>query len=65
MAGTVPQITAGSINGVTGLSERPVYFLKVNGSPTPNLVVKGDAASGAHAGMTTTTRRSPSSGAAS
>jgi hypothetical protein len=52
MAGTVPQITAGSINGVTGLSERPVYFLKVNGSPTPNLVVKGDAASGAHAGMT-------------
>jgi hypothetical protein len=52
MAGTVPQITAGSITGMTGLSERPVYFLKLNGSPTPNLVVKGDAASGNHPGMT-------------
>lgn len=52
MAGTVPQITAGTINGVTGLTDRPVYFLRVNGSPTPNLVVKGDAASGAHEEMT-------------
>lgn len=52
MAGTVPQITAGSITGITGLSERPVYFLKLNGSQTPNLVVKGDAASGAHPSMT-------------
>jgi hypothetical protein len=45
MAGTVPMITAGSISGMTGLSSRPVFFLKLNNSPTPNLVVKGEAAS--------------------
>jgi hypothetical protein len=42
MAGTVPIITAGSISGMTGLKNRPVYFLKLNNSPTPNLVVKGE-----------------------
>ena len=52
MSGTVPTITAGSINGITGLTDRPVYFLRLNGSPTPNLVVKGDAASDAHIDMT-------------
>ena len=44
MAGTVPVITPGSITAMTGLTKRPVYFLSLNGSPTPNLVVKGDAA---------------------
>jgi hypothetical protein len=52
MSGTVPIIAAASITGITGLSKRPVYFLKLNGSPAPNLVVKGDAATGFHPGMT-------------
>lgn len=50
MAGTVPTITPGSITGMTGLKERPVYFLKLNGSVAANLVVKGDAPQ--HIGMT-------------
>ncbi len=40
---TLPPITAGSITGINGLKDRPVYFLKLNNAPTPNLVVKGDA----------------------
>ena len=43
MAGTVPTIVANSITAITGLAKRPVYFLQLNGSPTPNLVVKGDS----------------------
>ena len=39
---TVPNITPNSIAGMTGLSNRPVYFLRLNGSQTPNLVVKGE-----------------------
>lgn len=39
---TVPTITPGSITGMSGLTSRPVYFLRLNGSTTPNLVVKGD-----------------------
>jgi len=35
-------ITPNSITGISGLGKRPVYFLKLNGSPTPNLVVKGE-----------------------
>lgn len=42
MSGTVPMITPGSISGMTGLKDRPVYFLRLNNSPTPNLVVKGE-----------------------
>jgi hypothetical protein len=44
MSGSVPMITTGSISEVTGLTRRPVYFLKLNNSPTPNLVVKGEKA---------------------
>lgn len=40
---TLPTIGFSSITGMTALSERPVYFLNLNHSPTPNLVVKGDA----------------------
>jgi len=40
---SVLPITAGSISGMTGLAIRPVYFLKMNGSAQPNLVVKGEA----------------------
>jgi hypothetical protein len=36
-------ITPNSITGMTGLPARPVYFVKLHGSPTPNLVVKGEA----------------------
>jgi hypothetical protein len=43
---TVPVITPNAINGMTGLKERPVYFLKLNGAQQPNLVVKGEAAGG-------------------
>ena len=50
MSGNVPIITAGSISGMTGLPDRPVYFLRLNGAPAPNLVVKGDAP--AHPEMT-------------
>ena len=39
---TVPTITPGSITGMNGLDTRPVYFLRLNGSTTPNLVVKCD-----------------------
>jgi hypothetical protein len=43
MAGTVPIITPGSITGLSGKQDRPVFFVKLNGSATPNLVIKGDA----------------------
>jgi hypothetical protein len=37
-------ITPGSITQMGGLSKRPVYFLNLNGSPNPSIVVKGDTA---------------------
>jgi hypothetical protein len=40
---TVPLIVPGSITGMAGLTDRPVFFLKLNNSLTPNLVVKGEA----------------------
>ena len=40
---TVLPITAGSITGITGLSKRPVFFLRMNGAAQPNLVVKGES----------------------
>ncbi len=46
---SVPTITAGSITAMTGLSKRPVYFLRLNGAAQPNLVVKGEAS--AHPGI--------------
>lgn len=49
---TVPMITPGSITGISGLTKRPVFFLKLNGSAQHNLVVKGEAGTGAHPGMT-------------
>ena len=44
MAGTVLTITRNpnNITGMTSLEERPVFFLKLNGSMTVNLVVKGE-----------------------
>ncbi|GEM_PF-5583962 len=39
---TVPMITPGSISGMRGKSDRPVYFLWLNNSNDPNLVVKGE-----------------------
>ncbi len=44
MAGTVLDITGNpsNITGMTCLEERPVFFLKLNGSPVNNLVVKGE-----------------------
>ncbi len=41
---TVPTITPGSITGMTGLTKRPVFFVRLNGSANPNLVVKGENA---------------------
>jgi hypothetical protein len=41
---TVPAITPRSITGIKGLEAHPVYMLKLNGAPTPNLVVKGENA---------------------
>ena len=55
MAGTVLAITSNpsNITGMTCLENRPVFFLKLNGSLVTNLVVKGEgdgvAALGAHA----------------
>src|ERR1700761_9369677 len=40
----MPMITLGSISGMTGLKERPVYFVRLNGSQQPNVVVKGEPA---------------------
>lgn len=44
MAGTVLDITSNprNISGMTCLENRPVFFLKLNGSMVPNLVVKGE-----------------------
>ena len=41
---TVPMITPNSITEIEGLENRPVFFLKLNGSPTPSLVVKAERA---------------------
>ena len=41
---TVPAITPRSITGIKGLEAHPVYMLRLNGAPTPNLVVKGENA---------------------
>lgn len=43
MAGSVPEITTGSIVAMSGLDKRPVFFLTLRGSQKPNLVVKGEA----------------------
>lgn len=43
---TVPTIRQESITGMTGLEVRPVFFLKLNNSPNPVLVVKGEHAAG-------------------
>ena len=40
---TVPMITPGSITGIEGLGTRPVYFVKLHGAATANLVIKGEA----------------------
>ncbi|HEX3877489.1 MAG TPA: hypothetical protein VHW24_10915 [Bryobacteraceae bacterium] len=40
---SVQPIVAGSITKITGLKERPVYFLTLNNAPKPSVVVKGDA----------------------
>lgn len=40
---TVLPITAGSITSMTGLTKRPVFFLRMNGAAQPNLVVKGES----------------------
>lgn len=44
MVGTVPTITSNpnNVTGMTSLEERPVFFLKLNGSISVNLVVKGE-----------------------
>lgn len=42
MSGTVPIIN-GPITGMMKVKDRPVFFLKLNNSPSWNLVVKGDA----------------------
>jgi hypothetical protein len=42
MAGTVPIIMSGTITEIKGLENRPVYFLHLNDSPTPTVVVKGE-----------------------
>ncbi len=39
---TVPAIVEGNITGITGLQERPVYFVTLGGAPQPTLVVKGE-----------------------
>src|SRR4051812_490666 len=43
---TVPTIVPRSITGISGLEKHPVYFLKLNGAGTPNLVVKGEHGGG-------------------
>jgi len=43
MAGTVPHITPGSITGMAGKSNRPVFFVRMHNAATPNIVIKGDA----------------------
>ncbi|MBS1616067.1 MAG: hypothetical protein JST06_08130 [Bacteroidetes bacterium] len=42
MAGTVPILLANSITGITGLGHKPIYFVKLNGSPNATLVIKGE-----------------------
>lgn len=44
MANSVPTLGPGTVSGVTGLTTRPVYFLKLNGGPQPTVVVKGENA---------------------
>jgi len=39
---TVPMITPHSITGISGLDTKPIFFVKMNRSPTPNLVIKGE-----------------------
>jgi hypothetical protein len=43
MAGTVPEVTTASITGISGKTDRPVFFVKLRGSATPTIVIKGDA----------------------
>lgn len=42
MAGTVPILTPNSITGITGLGHKPIYFVKLNGSPNATIVIKGE-----------------------
>lgn len=51
MSNSVPTLTPHSILGMTGKVERPVYFLTLAGSAVPNLVVKGEAGTNNHPGM--------------
>jgi hypothetical protein len=43
---TVPTLTAGSIASMTAKQDRPVYFLTLQGQPTPTITVKGDSIRG-------------------
>jgi hypothetical protein len=52
MANTVPTITPGSITRIKGQEAHPVYFVNLNHSMTPNLVVKGERAQGLQEGAT-------------
>ena len=42
MGDSVPKITTGSISKVKGKEKQVVYFVHLNGSPEPSLVVKGE-----------------------
>lgn len=44
---SVPTFDANAITGMTGLKDKPVFFLKLNHSPTPTVVVKGDSSNAA------------------
>jgi hypothetical protein len=46
MANTVPTITPGSITRIKGQEAHPVYFVNLNNSMNPNLVVKGEKTQG-------------------
>lgn len=48
---TVLPINPGLITTMSGLTRRPVCFLRMNGALQPNLVVKGEARAGTHPGM--------------
>lgn len=39
---SVPTLTTLGITAINGLVKRPVFFLNLNNSPTPSVVVKGD-----------------------
>lgn len=47
MAGTVPAIPPRSITQIIGLPARPVFFVHLNNSVNPSLVIKGEPKAGA------------------